>query len=53
MLVYRFALFPSLPDNVGECCPSAAFVRPFVGTDLVTTTSQERLKQSRWNLQWI
>jgi len=34
-------------------CPSAAFVCPFVQTDLVTTISHERCEQSRRNLQRI
>jgi len=42
-----------LADNVGKDimfsdCQSAAFVRSFVRTELVTTISHERLEQSRW-----
>jgi len=49
---------PLSPDSVGEGimfsgCPSDAFVRSFVRTDLVTTVSHELLEQSRWNLHGI
>jgi len=48
MIFYAF----SPPDIVTEGiafsgCPSAAFVRSFVWTDLVTTISHERLEQFR------
>jgi len=51
-------IMPSPPDSVDEGimfsgCPSAAFVRSFVRTDLVTMISHEWHEQSRWNLQEI
>jgi len=50
---YVTLVFISLePDNVDEGImfsgyPSAAFIRPFVRTDLVTTMSHEQLENSR------
>ena len=38
------------PTALFLVCPSAAFNRLFVRTDLVTTISRERLERSQWNL---